>query len=401
MPYKPSPEVLEKYANVLVRFALNSGEGVRPGQSVRVNIPEVAKPLYVPLRNALLEAGANPLMQYLPDDVDATGFYQRASDTQLQFAPMAYWKGVVEQCDHTISIISEANKYELKTVDPVKLMRQQASRAPLQKLFQEKEAQGLYTWTLALYGTEAMASDVGMTMEEYWQQIIAACYLDQPDPVWAWKHLFKELEEIRQHLNNLKIEWVHITGEDVNLKIRIGANRQWLGGSGRNIPSFELFTSPDCREAEGWIRFNQPLYRYGNRMNGIYLEFKDGQVVNATANEGEKLLQEMIATVGANRIGEFSLTDRRHSKITRRMGETLFDENIGGENGNTHIALGNAYREGLLGDISKLTDQDFIAQGLNSSSVHTDIVSTAPREVTATLSDGSRRRIYAGGQFLL
>lgn len=401
MPYVPSREILEKYATILVRFALNNGEGVRPGQSVRVNIPEVAKPLYVPLRNALLEAGAHPLMQYSPDGVEAAGYYERASDVQLQFTPIAFWNGLVEQYDHTISIIAEADKYELKGVDPSKLMLQQASRKPLQDMFRDKEEQGLYTWTLALYGTEAMASDVGMTLEEYWQQIIAACYLDQADPVQAWKQVFKELEEIRQHLNALPIEWVHVTGEDVDLRIRLGANRQWLGGSGRNIPSFELFTSPDCREAEGWIRFNQPLYRYGNRMSGIYLEFKHGRVVKITAEEGEELLKEMIGTAGADRMGEFSLTDRRYSKITRRMGETLFDENIGGEYGNTHIALGSAYRDGLRGDISKLTEEDFIAQGLNTSSIHTDIISTAPREVMAVLSDGSSKHIYANGQFLV
>ena len=64
---------------------------------------------------------------------------------------------------------------------------------------------------------------------------------------------------------------------DVDLKINMGEKRQWVGGSGRNMPSFEIFTSPDWPGAEGWAKFNQPLYSYGNLVKGIELEFKDGK----------------------------------------------------------------------------------------------------------------------------
>jgi len=81
-------------------------------------------------------------------------------------------------------------------------------------------------------------------------------------------------------LNKLPIDKLHIKGGDVDLWITLGEKRRWLGGRGANIPSFELFTSPDCRYTEGWIKFNQPLYRYGNLIEGIALEFKKGRVVN-------------------------------------------------------------------------------------------------------------------------
>ncbi len=118
----------------------------------------------------------------------------------------------------------------------------------------------------------------------------------------------------------------------------VGEQRRWLGGRGRNIPSFELFTSPDWRGTEGWIYCNQPLYRYGNLVKGIRLAFVDGLVSEASAEQNEQVLKEMIATEGADRIGEFSLTDRRFSRITRFMAQTLYDENVGGAHGNTHIA---------------------------------------------------------------
>ncbi|MGH2851844.1 MAG: aminopeptidase, partial [Solirubrobacteraceae bacterium] len=170
---------------------------------------------------------------------------------------------------------------------------------------------------------------------------------------------------------------------------------------GRNIPSFEIFTSPDWRGTEGWIAFNQPLYRYGNLVRGIRLEFVEGRVVKASAEENEALITEMIATDNADRVGEFSLTDRRFSRITRFMAETLFDENVGGPHGNTHIALGKSYQDCYAGDPGSVSEEEWERLGYNDSRVHTDIVSTTNRTVTATLHGGGEQTIYADGEFVL
>ncbi|MEJ0021632.1 MAG: aminopeptidase [Candidatus Doudnabacteria bacterium] len=183
--------------------------------------------------------------------------------------------------------------------------------------------------------------------------------------------------------------------------IKLGEKRNWLGGSGRNIPSFELFTSPDWRGTNGWIRFNQPLYRYSNKITGIQLWFKNGRVVKSSASSNEKLLKQMIATKGADKIGEYSLTDKRFSRITKFMAETLFDENMGGPNGNTHLALGMSYRDTFSGDVSKLNKKQAAALGFNDSSVHTDIISTTPRTVTAHLKNGQEKIIYTQGKFVI
>jgi aminopeptidase len=172
-----------------------------------------------------------------------------------------------------------------------------------------------------------------------------------------------------------------------------------MGGSGRNIPSFEVFISPDCRYTEGYISFNQPLYRYGNLIKDIYLEFKNGKVVKATAKKGEKILKHMIANTNANMIGEFSLTDGRISKITKFMAETLFDENMGGKYGNTHIALGSAYKDSYPGDPNKVPKSQWAKMGYNESVVHTDIISTEDRTVTAWLPNGKTLVIYKDGKF--
>ncbi|MDQ6815698.1 MAG: aminopeptidase, partial [Bacteroidota bacterium] len=150
------------------------------------------------------------------------------------------------------------------------------------------------------------------------------------------------------------------------------------------------------------IRFNQPLYYSGKRIAGVSLTFKDGVVIAASATENEDALKEMIAQDNADKVGEFSLTDRRHSRITKFMATTLYDENTGGDYGNTHIAVGNAYKDTFTGDMSAVTDEQWAAMGYNSCpKVHTDIISTTNRTVTATLHDNTSLVIYKEGQFVL
>jgi aminopeptidase len=131
------------------------------------------------------------------------------------------------------------------------------------------------------------------------------------------------------------------------------------------------------------------------------LKFEKGKVVHAEAKEGENILKEMIASENADKIGEFSLTDFRLSKIDRFMAETLFDENFGGKFGNTHIALGNAYKDSYPGDPSKVKKESWAEMGYNESVIHTDIISSENRVVTAELENGEKIVIYKDGMFVI
>lgn len=398
--YTPSPEILKNYADVLVKFALRSGEGVKPGDVVFVQIPECAKPLYLPLQKAILEMWAHPMFEYLPDGV-SKHFFEHANDDQIVFYPSHFLSGKVEQMTHVISIIAEADKQELKDIDPKKIAARIHSRKEYKDKRMKKEIDGKLTWTLWLYGTQAMADEAGISLEEYREEIIKACYLDQEDPIAERKKTLENIEQIKEKLNALPIEWVHVEGEDVDLHIKIWTDRQRLGWSWRNIPSFEIFTSPDRRGTHGWIRFNQPLYHFGQLIKDIVLKFENGIIVEYDAGENKIWLQEMINIPNANKVGEFSLTDGRFSHITKYMGETLYDENMWWPEGNTHIAIWSAYNETYKWDANKLSDQDLENLWFNQSAEHTDIISTKRRTVTATLSDGTQKIIYQNGQFTL
>jgi aminopeptidase len=363
-------------------------------------VPDIAKPLLVELQRSILEAGGHPMMRMLPTGVDKQ-FYDLADEDQLTFFPQKYFKARVDLIDHSVGILADHDLHELREVDPAKIMKSAEARKKAREWSQDKEYQGKFTWTLALYGTPAMATEAKLTLKEYWGQIVKACFLDKTDPIGEWKKIAAEQQRVMKVLNKLPMDKLRIEAKDTDLTIKFGEKRKFVGGSGRDIPSFELFTSPDWRGTEGHIFFNQPLYRYGNLIENVRLEFKNGIVIKATATKGQKLLEQIVARPNANKIGEFSLTDSRASRITKFMANTLFDENIGGKYGNTHIAVGMSYKDCYDGDPRNVKKPEWKRLGFNDSGEHTDIISTTNRTVTAIMHDDSKQVIYQDGKFLV
>lgn len=406
MPFEPAPEVVERYARLLVDFALADGTGVQPGETVLVWGSEETKPLFAEVCRAVWRAGGN-VIQHLTVTPDPRfnlerSFYELATDAQLDHFPAKYQRGMLDELDHYIYLEGTDYPKALEGVDSRRMLRHQESRLPWIQWQQEKEAAGLLHWTLALWGTEGMASEAGLTIAEYWEQIIRACHLDDDDPVARWRETTATIHRQRDWLNSLEIDRLHLEAEGTDLWLTLGAHRKWVAGSGRNIPSFEIFTCPDWRGTNGVVSFSEPLYSHGSLVTGARLGFRDGLVVEASAQENADLLEQIVSAHGGNRVGEFSLTDARVSRIDRFMATTLYDENMGGPFGNTHLAVGMAFTDTYDGDAEAVTDAEWEALGFNlGAAVHTDIVSTTDRTVTAILRDGSERVIYAGGRFQL
>jgi aminopeptidase len=396
--YTPSEKILENYAKVLVHFALGKKEGIAKGDVVECLIPDVAKPMAKALQKEILQAGGHMLLRLIPTGLDKD-FFTFASKEQLTFFPAQHLKSKADLINHSIGIIADTEPMELSTVDPAKIMLARDSKKQYRDWLIEKENHGKFTWTLALWGVQAKADLVGVSLQEYWDQIIHACFLDAADPLEEWRSVKKLQQKIRNTINKLKIEYLTVQGADVDLVVKLGPERVWKGGADRNIPSFELFTSPDWRGTTGWIKFNQPLYRYGNILDNVELHFENGVVTKHAAGRGKKVLEQMLQSPNANKIGEFSLTDNRLSRITHPMAETLYDENIGGPFGNTHLAIGMAYKDCYRGNPAIVKPEEWEAMGYNDSPEHTDIISTTDRTVTAHLTDGTKKVIYAAGQF--
>ncbi len=398
--YIPPKSLLVNYAHILVDFALGGGTGIKPNEVVYLQYDAPAEPLALAVYQRILEKGGHPIVK--SNEVDfSKDFYQVANNAQLEFFPRKYMKSMVETIDHRVYLMADRDPLFLRKIDPAKIMKANKSKKLIKKWLFEKEDKGKLTWTIALYGTEGMAREAGLNLKEYWEQIIKGCYLDAADPIAKWQKISAELEETRAKLSALPINMLHLTALDTDLWIQMGEKRKWMAGGGCNIPSFEHFTSPDWRGTNGHIYFDQPLYRYGNSIKDIRLEFKNGRVIKAQAAQNEKLLREMIKQSNADKIGEYSLTDKRFSKITKFMAETLYDENFGGEWGNTHLAVGSSYHDCYTGEASKLKEADWKRLGFNDSAEHCDIISTGERVVEATLTNGVKKIIYKNGQFIL
>ena len=248
--------------------------------------------------------------------------------------------------------------------------------------------------------TQELAKHAGISLETYTDQIIKACWLHRRDSVAQWQEIFKNARSLKKWLNSLRVDRFHVESAHVDLTVTPGAQRRWIGISGHNIPSFELFLSPDWRGTEGVYYANLPSYRSGNLVSDVRLEFRKGRVVEANASKGESFVrQQLKMDAGACRLGEFSLTDKRFSKINRFMANTLFDENYGGAQGNCHVALGASYADTFDGDPSTLSKERKKELGFNESALHWDLVNTERKRVVAHLVDGKKCTIYENGKF--
>lgn len=399
--YTPSSEILEKYANVMVNFALRWGKWINKWDVVFVQIPEAAKPLYIPLQVAILKSGWHPIMQYIPSWVTRS-FYENANDDQLGFFAEAYQRWRVESITHNILVIADSDLHELDWIESSKIMKRIRANKFYRDLRNKKERDGKFSWTICMYWTQAMADEAWLTLKQYRNQIIDACFLNEPDPVKKWKEVDAEIRRVRDKLNELKLEYIHVIWPDEDLKLKIWADRLRAAWWGCNIPSFEVFTSPDCRDVNGRMKCNQPLYRYWSLIEWIRLEFKDWKLIKATADKNENILHEMIKIEWMDHLWEFSLTDARVSRITHFMAETLFDENVWWKYGNTHVALWQWFDECYNWDREKLNNSESKKSiWLNDSAEHVDVISTAKRKVIWTLSNWDEILIYEDGKFMI
>lgn len=395
-----TPKLLDKYADVLL-WGLTTSRATpyQPGDTVLVQTDLAGLKLAEPLFGKLMGMGLNVVPRLAFTSRMELDFYEKGNDSQLSFiAPGT--KELYENLHGSIYILAPESLTHLSGVDPKRIAQTAIARKPYRDILVKREENGLFGWTLCVAPTEEYARCAGLTKKEFTEQIIKACHLRAADPVAEWRRIFQDAKAIKQWINSLPVESFHVESASVDLTVLLGGQRVFKGISGHNIPSFELFTSPDWRGTQGVYYADQPSYRCGNLVRGVRLEFVNGEVVDVQAQEGEEFVKKQVAMdTGSNKLGEFSLTDRRFSKIDKFMANTLFDENFGGEWGNCHVALGSSYSDTYDGDPASLTEARKAELGFNDSALHWDLVNTEQKRVTARLKGGGSLVVYENGQF--
>jgi aminopeptidase len=392
---------LERYADVLL-WGLKTARTKTFKKNdvifIRYHLPAVK--LAEILFERLLDMGMNPIQRMDLTPSMEHSFYNKSNDRQLVF--MAPGEELLyESLNGSIFLHAPESITHLSGVDPRKIGRTAVSRKCLRDIFTRREEQGLFGWTLCSYPTDELAKHADMPLKAYVDQITRACFLNKKSPVEEWKSIFREAVSIKKWLNSMDVKHYHVESAHVDLEITPGDMRKWIGISGHNIPSFELFISPDWRGTKGVYYADQPSYRSGNYVEGVRLMFQKGKAVRIEAAKGEDfLIKQLSMDKGANRVGEFSLTDKRFSKIDKFMANTLFDENFGGKFGNCHIAVGSSYSDTYKNDPGDLTGELKEKLGFNDSALHWDLVNTEKKRVVAHLKDGKIASIYESGKFL-
>lgn len=392
---------LERYAQVLI-WGLKTARGTRfkKGDIVLIRYHQPAIFLAEVLHRRLLEKGLQPVQRMLPTLAMERDFYMLAKGRQLVFQTPGD-KTLFRALNGSIFLNAPQSLTHLKDVAPQKFVKTAVAAKPSRDILRRREAQGDFSWTLGIYPTEALAAQAGISPEAYTRQIVRACFLNRRSPLELWKSLLRQARSLKKWLNSLQIRRLHVESAGIDLEIAVGEQRRWLGVSGRNIPSFEIFVSPDWRGTRGVYFADQPSFRSGNFVEGVRLEFRAGKVVDIESRKGEAFARRQLETdAGARRVGEFSLTDKTFSKIDTFMANTLYDENYGGKNGNCHIALGAAYASSFDGAADALTAAAKTELGFNDSALHWDLVNTEKKRVTAHLPGGRRVTLYENGRFI-
>jgi aminopeptidase len=333
--------LIARWADLLVDYCLR----VTPGETIVIGSEWEARPLVEACYRAVVRRGAHPLVRLdLPGLAEF--FLEHASDAQLAHVPpTALYEA--ETADGRIRIAAESDTRAMRRIEPRRQAAFDRARDPIRRAASKKR------WVLTQYPTGAYAADAGMSLQDYEAFVAAAMFLDRDDPVAAWQDLGRRqagLVEVMSGVQTLRIE---AEGTDLTLSV---AGRTWINSDGRrNMPSGEIFTGPVESSPTGRLRCSFPVCRGGREVGGIALEFAEGRVVSARAEEGEDYLLSMLdLDPGARRLGEIGIG--LNYGISRFTGSILYDEKIGGT---VHLALGQSYPE---------------TGGVNESALHWDLI---------------------------
>jgi aminopeptidase len=395
-----SDRQIDNYCDVLL-WALRTArkKTYRKGDVILIRYDLPALSMVETLQAKLLGMGMNPVLRLGMTPRMEKDFFTKADKGQLVFQPPGE-KELYNHLNGSIYLSAPEALTHLADVDSRRIGKVAIARKPLRDILDRREEKGEFGWTLCLFPTRELAKQAGLSMKQYETQVIRACHLEEEEPVRKWKNIFGDAVAIKAWLNRMSIRALHIESDHTDLFVEPGERRRWVGMTGHNIPSFEIFLSPDWRGTEGVFYADQPSYRNGNYVENVRLVFKKGSVIKAEAARGGSFVRKYIGSdEGAGRAGEFSLTDKRFSRISRFMANTLYDENYGGLYGNCHLALGSSYSDTYSGDASRLTRAMKKRLGFNDSAIHWDLVNTERKRVTAHLRGGEKRVIYEEGMF--
>lgn len=358
-----------KLADILVNYSTK----VQPGDWVQILATHSAMPLVNELYKSILKAGGYPAITFNPDQLTET-YLAHANEEQLKWMTPAA-QMIIEEVDVLLSVRAPENTRALRGIDPKRQQMMQIARKEWLEVYRKRSASGDLRWNITNFPCLALAQEADMSLSDYENFIYKATFANQDDPVKEWEKMHSVQQE--------KVEWlagkkkIEIKGNHADLSMSI-KGRSFINSAGdKNMPSGEVYTSPVEDSVNGWVEFTYPVIHLGREVEGVRLEFKDGKVINESAEKNEDYLIEVLNTdEGARYLGELGIGT--NFGIDRFTKDILYDEKIGGS---FHLAVGSGFAQ--IG-------------GKNESIIHWDMICDA-REDTEMIVDGEL--FYKNGKF--
>ena len=378
-------ERLERYAELVVKVGAN----VQPGQEVFLFPAVEHHDLARALTRQAYRAGASYVHVLYRDGHARKAMIELGPDEALTYAPE--WQKVQIESLRGNSLIATTGEPEPDLL--ADLDGERVGRAVPQELVQiqmQLMGENAINWCGIGAPTEGWAKQVfgEPDVERLWEQVAYCMRLDEPDPVGAWREHIASLAERSAQLNELRPDGLRYRGPGTDLTVGLLPNVRWMSGSMdtsagttyvANMPTEEVFTTPDARRTEGTIRSTRPLPLAGQIIRGLQLTFEGGRAVSVEAETGAELVRSHFATIeNCDRLGEVALVTRES-----RVGQAgiLFYDALFDENATCHIAYGSGLPFLLEGE----PDDRF-----NLANMHVDFMVGGPElEVDATLADGT------------
>ncbi|RXW00561.1 aminopeptidase [Enterococcus faecalis] len=406
-------ENLKKYARLIAETGVN----VQDNHTVVLQISVDQAPLARLITEEAYRLGAAEVIVQWSDETIQREFLAHAATDRIENVPQ--YK--IDQTDDwiakgasRISVVS-SNPDALAGVDAQRVAAFQAANGKALVNLRKATQANKVSWTVVAAASEGWAAKVFpelATSEEQvdalWNEIFKTTRIYEENPVIAWDIHDKKLQEKAAELNEQQFTALHYTAPGTDLTIGLPKNHLWEGAGSynargeefmANMPTEEVFTAPDSRRVDGYVSSTKPLSYAGTIISGMKFTFKDGKVVDFSAEQGEEALKNLLAIdEGAKHLGEVALVPDP-SPISQSgliFYNTLFDENA-----SNHLAFGSAYAFNLQGG-TEMSEEELAEAGLNRSQTHVDfMVGSDKMNIDGIKEDGTIVPVFRNGDWAI